>query len=82
MLTSEEMERIVDAVIKRTDDRYVHQDNCDTRHNDIDKRQTANELTVAVHGNQISTLIKVLATVGSAAAVALIGIAVKVIFGG
>ena len=74
MLTNED--------IARLDDRYVMQENCDTKHSDLDKRQTANELTVAVHGNQISTLIKVLATVGSAAAVALIGIALKVIFGG
>lgn len=74
MLTNED--------IARLDDRYVMQDDCDTKHKEVDKRQTASELTVAVHGTQISTLIKVLATVGSAGAAALIAIAVKVLFGG
>lgn len=74
MLTSEDLARL--------DDRYVLQDNCDTRHHAVDKRQGETEVKVAVTSSQLSTLIKVLACIGSAAVVALVGIAVKFIWGG
>lgn len=74
MLTNED--------IARLDDRYVMQDNCDSRHTAIDKRQGDTEVKVAVTSSQLSTLIKVLACIGSAAVIALVGIAVKIIWGG
>jgi hypothetical protein len=82
MLTNEEMERLVSSIIARCDDRYVKQDNCDTRHTALNERQNDTEKKVTVTSTQLSTLIKVLACIGSAAVVALVTIAVKFVWGG
>lgn len=74
MLTNED--------IARLDDRYVLQDNCDSKHSNLDRRQGETEVKVAVTSKQLSSLIKVLACIGSAVVVALVGIAVKYIWGG
>lgn len=74
MLTNEDIERL--------DDRYVLQDNCDTKHTALNERQNDTEKKVAVTSTQLSTLIKVLACIGSAAVVALVTIAVKFVWGG
>ena len=77
-MTNEDIKNLTE----RFDDRYVMQDNCETKHKAVNERQNSTEVRVAVTSSQLTTLIKVLACIGSAAVVALVAIAVKVIFGG
>lgn len=77
-LTSEDVNTLKEIF----DGRYVHQDNCDTRHKAVDDRQTATEVKVAVTSSQLATLIKILAAIGAPMAAGIIAIAIKVIFGG
>ena len=72
----------IQKVLSRCDDRYRHKEECDDIHSDVEKRQTATELTVAVHGTQLGALIKALLVIGTPATAALVAIAIKVLFGG
>lgn len=74
MLTNED--------IARLDDRYVMQDDCDTRHSKVNDRQTQMEIDLAKIGTQLSTLIKILLIGLTPTVASLVAIAVKVLFGG
>lgn len=74
----DEFEKTIDAVIKRLDDRYVRQEDCN-RQMDASQKETA---SMKEDMASMKTMMKVIVWVLSSLALAGISAAVKYLFGG
>ena len=72
------MAPITDDDLRRLDDRYMRQENCDDRHRTVDEKTVALTVAFTETKTQFKMLMAILGVIGSA----VIGILIKMLIGG